>query len=369
VTAMLDEDLRSFRETARALLRARSTSERVRATFESPTGVDDATWSQAARQLGVQSLLVPEELGGADAGIGAVTTALEELSGSLTAGPYLTTAWAAFALSRYGCGAFDAQLAAIADGTIKVAAALPQVGLDGRMSPASVRAIRYGADSVRVDGTIPAVGHVAASDGLVLLAEDAGCRRLVFVDLSGAPVAVDPLEALDLTSPTSRVRLSKASATAVTIEEEEITRLLDLASILVAADQLGLLREVLERDVAYTCERTAFGRQIGSFQAVKHQLAEFACLFEQGQAMLDDAVLAFDAAPAQRSLSAAACAVFLAGASVQVATEGLRLLGGIGFTWEHDAHLFYRRARGAEALLGNPYGLRRRLALLLGLTD
>ncbi|MET0930995.1 MAG: acyl-CoA dehydrogenase family protein [Aeromicrobium sp.] len=366
MTAVLNEDLDAFRVASRTFLRTRSTSEQVRSTIDAGTGVDAATWSQAANQLGIQGLLVPDELGGSGAKIAVAVTALQEVAATLTPGPYLATTWAAQALSTHGAGAFDDTLRAIAAGTARIAVSWPRLDVDGALSAPPVQLVGDGA--ALVDGTLPVLSHASSSDHVLLLVGDAGSRHLVLVDLAEASASVETLEALDLTGPTGRVTFAATPAVAVPVDEESVVRLLDLAAVLVAAEQLGLLREVLARDVVYAGERTAFGREIGSFQSVKHQLAEFACLFEQSQAMLDEAVLGFDGGATERSVSAAACAAFVGSAAVQVTTDGLRLLGGIGFTWEHDAHLFYRRARATEVLLGSPYGQRRRLARLLGLT-
>ncbi|WP_127128976.1 acyl-CoA dehydrogenase family protein [Georgenia sp. SYP-B2076] len=367
MSAVLAEELTAYRDAVKAFVRSHATSDRVRESFSSSDGVDAVAWARAAEQLGLQGLLVPEDLGGSGADVAVAVVAHEELGAALLPGPYLGSTLAAFALSWHGAQRFGPEIAGLLDGSIVVTTALPQVTLEGTVDPSGLVSMAGPGDEVVLDGTVPAVAHAAGSHVLVLLIGAPSQWRLAVVDLAAAEVDVEQLDALDLTTPMSTVTLSGASARTVPLDDDDVVELLDLASVLVGAEQLGLLREVLDRDVAYALERTAFGREIGSFQAVKHQLAEFACLFEQSRAMLDAAVLAFDGPAAARSLAAVSVAAFVGPASVTVATEGLRLLGGIGYTWEHDAHLFYRRARGAEALLGNPYGHRERLAALLGL--
>jgi alkylation response protein AidB-like acyl-CoA dehydrogenase len=136
--------------------------------------------------------------------------------------------------------------------------------------------------------------------------------------------------------------------------------------LLLAAEQLSVIDRVLREDVSYLIDREAFGRKVGSFQAVKHQLAQIYCRWEQGVALLDHALTVFGD-PAVRTTAVDTVQCFVAPAAVQATTDALRLLGGIGFTWEHDAHLYFRRARAAESMLENIHVRRSRLAGALGL--
>jgi alkylation response protein AidB-like acyl-CoA dehydrogenase len=139
------------------------------------------------------------------------------------------------------------------------------------------------------------------------------------------------------------------------------------AGALLAAEQLGGLRRCLDTIVEYAKLRVQFGRFVGSFQGVKHRLADLHCILEQAESIALHAVWAADEAPEELPLAAALAQAYVGPAYFRVAKEHLLLHGGIGFTWEHDAHLYYKRAKSAELLLGPQRGHRARLAERLGL--
>ncbi|HEX4815891.1 MAG TPA: acyl-CoA dehydrogenase family protein, partial [Nonomuraea sp.] len=145
------------------------------------------------------------------------------------------------------------------------------------------------------------------------------------------------------------------------------TGVLDRLCVALAAEQLGVMRAALEAIVAYAKIRVAFGRYVGSYQGVKHKLADMHGKLEQAESIVRYAAWAADEAPAELPGAAALAQAFVGRACFEVARDHLLLHGGIGYTWEHDAHLFYKRAKADEVLLGPPRIHRARLAELLEL--
>lgn len=168
-------------------------------------------------------------------------------------------------------------------------------------------------------------------------------RRLVDLDFAAAPA--EPLSTSDPDAVRARVR--------------------DLAAVALSAEQLGGMARVLEMTAEYAKVRVQFGRAIGSFQGVKHRLADMCCALEQAEAAVRYAAWAADAAAEELPLAAALVQVLVAPATFQAAADTVQLHGGIGYTWEHDAHLYYKRAKTSELLLGTPDQNRARLADLL----
>jgi alkylation response protein AidB-like acyl-CoA dehydrogenase len=187
-----------------------------------------------------------------------------------------------------------------------------------------------------------------------------------------------PCQTLDLTRPLAAMTLDKAEAALVGAEsgaEIPLRAALDLALVLMAVEQVGGAQRCLDNTVAYVKQRIQFGRPIGSFQAVKHALVDVLLAVEMARSAADTAVAAADAylaAPGENRADALALAASLAKVTCSeaysyTAEETLHLHGGIGFTWEHDAHLHYRRARATELFLGTPDSHRDRLAVCAGL--
>ncbi|ACZ89531.1 acyl-CoA dehydrogenase family protein [Streptosporangium roseum] len=323
---VLTEEQRELRGTVRSFLAAASPLPEVRRAAESESGYDPAVYRRLNGELGLAGLIVPQEYGGAGAGYAELAIVLEETGAALLPGPFLATTLAAILLTELG----DKELLpAIAAGTT-----VATVALDGD------RALN-GAEAdvvLMVDGT-----RVRAVRG--------GGRT--------------PLTTLD---PTRRqARVEAAGGETVASSPEGMERVRDLFAVAVAAEQLGVLRASLDAIVAYSGIRVAFGRPIGSYQGVKHKLADMHCKLEQAESIVRNAAWAADEAPGELPLAAALAQAYVGRACFEVARDSLLLHGGIGFTWEHDAHLYYKRAKSDEVLLGPPRIHRTRLADLLEL--
>jgi alkylation response protein AidB-like acyl-CoA dehydrogenase len=351
------DEVNDYREAVDGFAKEYATSGLVRAATLDGPGWDESAWSVAAGQLGVPALLIPEEFGGAGADAPVAAAAIRSLASAVAPGPYLGSLVAGALLSE-AHETFGGAVSAIADGSSRVAVAFST--LDNGSDAVSVST-----DSA--SGRLGAVADACAATHVAFVAWSGGAPALVLVALDDAGVVVTPLESLDLTRASADVVFDGAAATVAAVESAAVQRIRSLAALLVTADQVGVAEAALSSIVDYSLERYAFGRQIGSFQAMKNQLAELYCAVEQIQAMLQRGLDGLQEADFARIANETAC--FIGPAAVRITTEALRLFGGIGFTWEHDAHLRLRRATADEYLVGTPYGRRRRLAADLGLAS
>ncbi len=289
--------------------------------------------------LGLFGVAVPEDCGGAGGSIEDLSAMVEEAAKALVPGPVVTTALATLVVS-------DPQLrAALASGERTAG-----VALDGD--------VEFDATTSRASGTVPWVlGGVAEGPLLV----PAGGKWLV-VDAAAEGVAVEPLHATDFSRPLARVRLTTAPASVLETDADQVQ---DLAATLLSAEAAGITRWALDTAVAYAKVREQFGKPIGSFQAIKHLCAEMLCRAEQvAVAAADAARAAVDGDRRQLSIAAAIAAGIGIEAARANAKDCIQVLGGIGITWEHDAHLYLRRAYGIGQFLGGPARWLRRTAEL-----
>src|ERR1700730_9364127 len=289
--------------------------------------------------LGLFGVAIPEDRGGAGGSIEDLCAMVEEAAKALVAGPIATTAIATLVVDDPDL------LAALASGERFAAVALEgDVQFDGEASRAS--------------GTLPWV--LGAAEGAVLIGPAGG--KSLLVDTGSDGVQIEPLPASDFSRPLARVVLTSAPATVIADSEQRVE---ELTATVLAAEAAGITRWSLDTAVAYAKVREQFGKPIGSFQAVKHLCAEMLCRAEQAEvAAADAARAAAEPDPAQFSLAAAlAASIGIAAAKANV-KDCIQVLGGIGCTWEHDAHLYLRRAHAIGRSLGGAERWLRRITAL-----
>ena len=294
-------------------------------------------------ELGIFGVAIPEESGGADGSIEDLCAMVEESAKALIPGPVATTALATLVLSESGSD--QELLAALAAGERFAGLALDgDIQFDGATSKAS--------------GSLPYALGVA--DGAVLLAPADG--RWLLIDSDSDGVRIETLQATDFSQPLARVVLDSAPATVVSDTRERVE---ELAATVLAAEAAGITRWSLETAVDYAKVREQFGKPIGSFQAIKHICAEMLCRAEQAEvAAADAARAAAEGDESQFSIAAAlAAATGIAAVKANV-KDCIQVLGGIGCTWEHDAHLYLRRAHAIGRFLGGPEKWLRRITAL-----
>lgn len=364
-TALSDAELADLRETVRTVCADAGGTAAVRRLPEAAPGIDAALWDTLGRQVGLAALGLPETAGGIG-GLAEIAVVCEELGRTLAPVPVLSSTVLAGQVLA-GCGTADAALARLAGGRVH---ALAVASSDGTWRPDAVPvAVTSWQGSVPVlDGTAPFVLDGADAEALVVAATGTDGVDLFLVDPHDPGVTVRRVPTLDLSRGQALVSFSGARARALTAGgegAEVVTRALDVALVALAAEQLGGAQAALDMTVAHVRDRTQFGRAVGSFQAVKHTCADMLLQVEAARTAVVRAVRAVHS-PDALAEAAAVAQAWCGEAFVFVAAECVQLHGGMGFTWEHDAHLYFRRAQSDAALLGGAAHHRERLAALLG---
>ncbi len=360
-----------LRRTARDLLTDRAPMARVRQMIADDSGLDDADWRRMAA-LGWQGLVVPEQYGGAGLGLLELAIVLEEMGRALLPGPFLATTLAALALVAGGSDAQRARwLPRIGDGSTRATFAL--VEESGRWDPAAVAArAQSGGEALVLSGTKRFVPEAAGADIIVCaVRRDDGALALVLVEAGARGVTIAPLATMDRTR-----RVDDVVLDGVRVDAEQVlpcdaatvaARLLDRGRVMLAADMAGGAERVLEMTVEYAKVRRQFGHAIGSFQAIQHQCADMSVEVEKAKAATYYAACADAEAAADAALAAAQAKAIAGDAYRFVTARAIQIHGGIGFTWEHDVHLYFKRAQSGEMTFGDATSCRELAAQRLGL--
>ncbi|HST40026.1 MAG TPA: acyl-CoA dehydrogenase family protein [Conexibacter sp.] len=349
------EEQEELRAVVRAFLAQRSRSEQVRAGFA------PATWAQLIEQMELTAVALSEEVGGAGASFVEVGVALEETGRALLPAPYLPTVVGASALA--GSPGLQERV---------VGGAVVALALDAREPARPVATARAEADGFALDGTIPHVLDGALAQLLVVSATIAGEPALFVVDASADGVSVAPQPTLDGTRGQATVTLAAARAQRLSAPGEGAAALERLAGVLwvaLAIEAVGSADRCLSMTVDYLKERVQFGRVLGTFQALRHRCADLAAELEGARATAHYAAWAVDGAPQELAVVAPLANAVCTQTLLRVAGETIQLHGGIGFTWEHDAHLYFKRAKASELLYGTPLELRRLAAERSGILE
>ncbi len=338
----LTDEQAALRDTTRRFLAEKAPiSGHVRELLDDPTGVDESVWRGLA-DLGVTGLLVPEEQGGAGMTMVEAGVVGEELGAALHPGPWLSTSVAAArTLARLGEDDSAATiLAGIADGTTVATVAFLNH--------------RQGDDAV-LRGEIAGVPDAAAADTLLVFSESPSGSGLFALRTACAGISVTPEPGIDQTRKRFRVTLDAAPAQRLAAtSSDDVAALVDDVFIATAADALGAARAVMHLAIEYAKVRKQFGQVIGSFQAVQHLCVDMYETVELARSGVIHALWAADNAGAEeRHLSALRAKAF-AGRLASVGDTAIQVFGGIGYTWEHDAHLYLKRLLSWSGLLGGP---------------
>ena len=345
---LTDEQI-ALRDTVRSFLAEKaSIAGHVRPLLDDATGTTEQVW-QGLAALGTTGLLVPQEYDGAGMTMVEAGIVLEELGAGLHPGPWLSSAVAApRALIRFGV---DSDIAAplftgIADGSTTVTVA----ALDG-VRPSVVE---HG-DGVALRGELDSVPDVAAANLILVLADEPDGTSLFAVQMSTPGLDVTPLTGIDQTRKQFRVRFDDTPAQRLaTASPAAVEALIDDVVIAWAADALGAANAILTLVIEYAKVRKQFGQPIGAFQAVQHLCVDMYETVELARSGVIHALWAADAADRAERHSTAVRAKGFAGHLAAVADTAVQVFGGIGYTWEHDAHLYLKRLLSWSAFLGAP---------------
>jgi alkylation response protein AidB-like acyl-CoA dehydrogenase len=357
----LSEEQTALQDTIRRYLEAECPTTRVRAIMESETGHDAALWRGLAA-LGVTGLLVPVEHGGSGLELLDAALAAEALGWCCAPGPFLGSAMATIALLASGNADAQARwLPGVASGERLVTFALGE-GL-GEWDAARLGArVRAG----RLTGEKPLVPYADVADAIVVAAHDDHGPGLFVVERGAGGITHTALKVFDMTRRVTMVSFEGTPATKLAAGRAAIDRARDAGLVLVAADAFGGAAKCVDMTVKYSLTREQFGQPIGAFQGVKHQLADLVCDLEPTRALWWYAAHAFDHMQDKSERHAAIAKAHLTDLFDRVGRYAIELHGGIGFTWEFDLHLWWRRALFDRAFLGEASYHRERAAALAG---
>jgi acyl-CoA dehydrogenase len=366
---VLTHEQEDLRATVRKFLRAESPMTKVRAVVDGERDHDPALWRRLAGELGLVGLTIPEKYDGVGATQVERSVVLEEMGRALLPAPYLSTALAVDTLLALDDEPARAELLPpIAAGELLATVAIAEDS--SRWSTTGTRTIATpDPDGWRLTGSKNLVLDGATADVLIVLANSPEGPAFFRVAGIASGLTRTPLVSLDPTRRFARVDLNETPAIRLNATDPvaALERIADLAALGLAAESLGVLAATVEMAVDYAKVRVQFGRYIGSYQAVKHLCVDSYVDYELAVSVLRNAAWAADHDPAEFRLAAANARVSVLPAAFRAAARNIQVHGGIGYTWEHDAHLYYKRAKANELLLGNGVSARVALADRLGI--
>lgn len=349
----------ALRDSVRHLFADRCPPETVARVYDPEPQDFSPVWRTLAAELGAAGLLVPESLGGAGAGAREAAVVMEEIGRAVAPVPYLSSAvLATVALLRAGDTETVPRLAA---GELTAALVVPLSTAPG----SQITGVNVGANGLT--GSVSSVAGAAEADVLVAPVAGPDGLELHTVSRAASGVEVSPLLALDMTRSLAMVRFSGAASTRVGPADRAVAEALDTAAALLASEQLGVAQWCFDTTLAYAKQRKQFGRAIGSYQAIKHRLADLWLEVGSATAAARYAADACARGDDDASIAAAVAQAYCSDIAVHGAEECIQLHGGIGMTWEYPAHLYLKRAKSDQLALGTAYRHRARLAELVDL--
>jgi alkylation response protein AidB-like acyl-CoA dehydrogenase len=371
VNFALSDEQEALRSTVRQFLDDKAPQSEVRRLMETSEGYDPAVWRQMAAHLGLQGLIVPEEFGGAGFTFLELIVVFEEMGRSLLCAPYFSTvAMAATLLMSLGDQAAQSDiLPRIADGSAIATVALAEEA--GSWNPRDLAMTASGENgswSLTGDKFYVTDGHIA--DVVLVVAPTVAGISVFAVNSGAAGLSTALLSTMDKTRKLARLTFADTPARLVGTEgtaAAAVDHMLDLAAVALAAEQVGGAQRAMEIAVDYAKIREQFGRPIGSFQAIKHKCANMLLEVESARSAAYYAGWAASEGDAELPAAASVAKSYCSEAYVHAAAENIQIHGGIGFTWEHPAHLYFKRAKSSELLLGAPEYHRERLLQGIGI--
>jgi len=369
----LTEEQAFFKDTTRRFLESETPLSTVRALYDAPEGFDRAWWAKAA-ELGWTSLFVPENFGGGSLSGGPVRDAVivaEEMGRLVAPGPFQAVNVVAAAIAWSGS---DAQRAEVLPGLVSGAsvAAWAHCEPGGRWRPEELTATAViDGDAVVLNGEKAYVESAAVADHLLVSALSGEHPVQVLVPAGAPGLTVVGGRSVDITRRFGRVRLDGVRLPADAVVGEPaaaraaIGRQLLLALALQCAELVGVADRTLEFTLSYGADRFAFGRPIVSFQALKHRIADMTVWLEGSKAVSDELALAIDEGRADAGRLGSVAKAYVGEHCPDIVDDCVQMTGGIGVTWEHDIHLYSRRAVVDRALYGTPEEHKERLVALL----
>jgi alkylation response protein AidB-like acyl-CoA dehydrogenase len=369
VILTLSDEQQELAKTVRSLLERRLPETELRKLMATDSGQDDQLWSTLA-DMGLLGLTIPEEFGGLGCGWSDVGVVLEQAGRALLCVPYFSTAVLATATLKVSKDAAlqEKWLPKIASGDCTASVALGADRHGRTTSTGDLWASPGAADQWYLTGSVSYVMDGLAADLLLVSADTGGGTELFAVEGTANGLAGTALPTLDLTRKLAELHFADVKATRVTgpvPTDDVIVTVLDIGATCLAAETIGGMAAVLDTAVGYAKTRYQFGRPIGSFQAIKHLCADMLVDFELAKSTVRHALWAADQAPADLPVASCLAKLSACSAYFRMAGNNIQVHGGIGFTWEHSAHLHLKRAKSAQLMFGDDIVQRRRLAELV----
>jgi alkylation response protein AidB-like acyl-CoA dehydrogenase len=365
------EEQEELRKTVRAFLESKSPETAVREQMETENGFDPAVWSQMGEQMGLQGLSIPEEFGGSGFSFIELGVVLEEMGRALLCAPFFSSVvLAANALLLSGDDAAKKKyLPGIAAG--ETIATLATTEPSGKWDEKGITTKAEGSGSDwKITGSKMFVIDGATASLIIVGARTSKGVSLFAVDGDAQGLTRTSLSTMDQTRKQARLEFNATPATLIGTDGkgwDVLSQVFDLAAVALAAEQVGGAQKVLEMAVQYAKDRIQFGRPIGSFQAIKHKCADMLLEVESSKSAayygMWCAAEMNEELPSVASLAKAYCSE----AYFHAAAENIQIHGGIGFTWEHPAHLYFKRAKSSELIFGDPTYHRELLATRIGI--
>jgi alkylation response protein AidB-like acyl-CoA dehydrogenase len=348
-----------LKNSVRSALDEQCKSAHVRAMMEDSKGYGEPLWGEMAK-LGWLGLPFAEEYGGAGLGLVELCLVLEEMGRAAYPGPYVSSV----VLGGLGLvlGGTEAQkerwLSAIASGTARLSAALVEESLDWDPASTTATATKT-AEGWELSGVKRFVPWAHVADAILVPARAPEGVSLFLVDPRAPGVSLTPMVGIDLGSRWSEMRLGDVAVKADAVvgllggATSLLEALLRRAAVCASAEMLGAARRCLDISVAYAKVREQFGQPIGSFQAIRHKCAEMLLGVESAHSTVYYAAWALNAGAEDAAVAASICKSYVSEAARKVCGEAIQAHGGIGFTWEYDLHLYFKRAKALEVLFGD----------------
>ncbi|HEX8000551.1 MAG TPA: acyl-CoA dehydrogenase family protein [Pyrinomonadaceae bacterium] len=367
----LSKPQKLLKDSARAFLARECGPERVRELMETEMAHDDGLW-QAIGEQGWTGLLVAEEHGGLALGLVEMAAVAEEMGRACLPGPFLSTLLAAALVERAGSAGQRAKyLEPVAAGELKATVALLEEGASWKPDSVRLAAAREPGSNFSVRGRKLFVPDAEVCDVIICVAREGDALVLLPVERAAEGLSVKPMASMDGTRKLYEVSfegVSVAEADALGADGDAggaLKGALEVATVALCAEMVGGMQWVLDTTVEYAKTRQQFGRAIGSFQAVQHQCADMLLMTESARSAAYYAAWTLTENDPAASVAVSIAKAYCSDAYREVCNRGIQVHGGIGFTWEHNLQLYYRRSKSSETLYGDATFHRERIAELV----
>jgi alkylation response protein AidB-like acyl-CoA dehydrogenase len=356
-----------LQESARTLFKRQCKSERVRELMDTPTAHDEALWTEFADQ-GWTGLIFPESVEGLDLGLVELAALMEEMGRACVPGPFLSNTCAGVLLNELSSHDIaNSLLTELSEGKSQIAVALHEESPDWNPDSAQI-SLGRGAGTIVLDGEKTLVSGAVGSKVLLCVVRDEYELVVVAIPSDRDGVHIKSTPSIDKTQPMGRVRLNS-----VIVKEDDIlgrgapvqaalVRMAQVGAVMASADMVGGMQWMLDVAVEYAKTREQFDRPIGAYQMVQEQCADMLLLIESSRSATYYAAWALNEGDPDALRAVSMAKAYCSDAAREVGNRSIQVHGGIGFTWEHDLHLYYKRAKASELLFGDATFHREELA-------